>query len=436
MGNKLDSLQLPTYPAEIQQLFLKICEAFKKGSLEQNLSLRRLLSYKPRADEKSVCAKIITKGDAVVHCQNCQVDKSCIICLACFENGNHEGHRYQIFKGASGCCDCGDKEAWSVQGFCARHSGEVKEVEISKEKLDKFVMTWGYLFYWYFALELRQFGDVLLTCLTDITKSMEYNQLLTACLSTRFSPELHPKLKADCYAHTILETIFLQALPAHREPFCQLFISMFPNYNFKKQLVVSYFECYESLLSLKEARKDFSSLSWQLLTSHDLVLYALCRTNKVLRCPVKPIALLGEPNAFSHLETYISDTMCLCKLTNGVNLEYVRRFLSDIKNLESLAVYMNKVEEDWKDTFEDSEITDVFHIELIVIDVVFLIARVAMADRRLLFSTILGLAKHLQAQPALRNSCFLPMHRFLVIFLSAYMEFCPEYAPTSEPDVG
>lgn len=73
------------------------------------MSLKKQLNYKLKTEEKSVCAKIITKADAVVHCLNCQVDKSCIICMECFENGNHEGHKYQLAKGSSGCCDCGDR---------------------------------------------------------------------------------------------------------------------------------------------------------------------------------------------------------------------------------------------------------------------------------------------------------------------------------------
>lgn len=93
-------------------------------------------------------------------------------------------------------------------------------------------------------------------------------------------------------------------------------------------------------MSTKETKKgDFSNLTWQLLTSHDLVVHALNTTNKVLGCPNKPIDEFGDPGAFSNLETYINDTSCLCKLTYGANLTYVRKFLSDVRNLENLAGY-------------------------------------------------------------------------------------------------
>lgn len=37
-------------------------------------------------------------------------------------------------KAGGGCCDCGDPEAWSEEGFCTKHTGKVKEVEIPPEE--------------------------------------------------------------------------------------------------------------------------------------------------------------------------------------------------------------------------------------------------------------------------------------------------------------
>ena len=42
--------------------------------------------------------------------------------LACFENGNHEGHDYNIFRSeAGGACDCGDASVMHKSGFCSHH---------------------------------------------------------------------------------------------------------------------------------------------------------------------------------------------------------------------------------------------------------------------------------------------------------------------------
>lgn len=55
------------------------------------------------------------------------MDNTCIICKECFENGDHSGHRTVLQKGCSGCCDCGDPEAWKKEGFCKDHKGFLTE---------------------------------------------------------------------------------------------------------------------------------------------------------------------------------------------------------------------------------------------------------------------------------------------------------------------
>ena len=41
------------------------------------------------------------------------MDPTCIICAECFENSDHTGHRVIPKYSVSGCCDCGDLDAWS-----------------------------------------------------------------------------------------------------------------------------------------------------------------------------------------------------------------------------------------------------------------------------------------------------------------------------------
>ena len=79
-------------------------------------------------------SKILVRNidNIVIECFDCQVDSTCIICLQCFKNGNHEGHKYIANNAGGGCCDCGDKEAWAEKGFCKNHSGECKDFEIQE----------------------------------------------------------------------------------------------------------------------------------------------------------------------------------------------------------------------------------------------------------------------------------------------------------------
>ena len=76
-----------------------------------------------------VCAKTFKSGDVAWHCADCEMDPTCIICSECFENSDHEGHRTALITGVSGCCDCGDPEAWDMKGACVKHKG----IDSSKE---------------------------------------------------------------------------------------------------------------------------------------------------------------------------------------------------------------------------------------------------------------------------------------------------------------
>lgn len=56
-------------------------------------------------------------------CLDCQADPTCVVCGDCFDESKHKGHRYHYKPYSSGCCDCGDPDAWNPEGFCDRHSG-------------------------------------------------------------------------------------------------------------------------------------------------------------------------------------------------------------------------------------------------------------------------------------------------------------------------
>ena len=75
---------------------------------------------------KSVCGQVFKRGDLVWTCRNCAKDATCVQCDPCFRKSNHQGHEVYFHRagGDSGCCDCGDPEAWSKQGNCTDHSHE------------------------------------------------------------------------------------------------------------------------------------------------------------------------------------------------------------------------------------------------------------------------------------------------------------------------
>ena len=49
-----------------------------------------------------------------------------MFCIACFEAGNHDGHRFKKINAGGGNCDCGNPEAVKESSFCKDHSGKGK----------------------------------------------------------------------------------------------------------------------------------------------------------------------------------------------------------------------------------------------------------------------------------------------------------------------
>ncbi|SPQ17838.1 36685ff8-bd82-4ad4-a029-cac1570eb423 [Thermothielavioides terrestris] len=70
------------------------------------------------------CGHIFKQGEASYACRTCSADDTCCLCSKCFDATDHTGHmvRISISPGNSGCCDCGDPEAWNRPMFCTIHS--------------------------------------------------------------------------------------------------------------------------------------------------------------------------------------------------------------------------------------------------------------------------------------------------------------------------
>lgn len=78
--------------------------------------------FKPRSSNQVLCGYLFQRNDIVFNCKTCQADETCVLCLKCFQNGNHEGHDVFFHRTSpGGVCDCGDSEAWAPEGFCIHH---------------------------------------------------------------------------------------------------------------------------------------------------------------------------------------------------------------------------------------------------------------------------------------------------------------------------
>ncbi|KAI4134239.1 MAG: hypothetical protein LQ347_001691 [Umbilicaria vellea] len=73
------------------------------------------------------CGHIFKSGEATYRCKTCTIDDTCVLCSKCFDASDHSGHmvHISISPGNSGCCDCGDAEAWRIPVNCAIHTADV-----------------------------------------------------------------------------------------------------------------------------------------------------------------------------------------------------------------------------------------------------------------------------------------------------------------------
>jgi len=71
---------------------------------------------------------------------DCEKDPTAIICKSCFEKSDHKGHRVVLNRTVSGCCDCGDPEAWDSKHFCTDHAGYQKSPEEILKKIPQKIM--------------------------------------------------------------------------------------------------------------------------------------------------------------------------------------------------------------------------------------------------------------------------------------------------------
>lgn len=70
------------------------------------------------------CGHIFKTGEASYRCKTCSADETCVLCSRCYDSSDHTGHMVYIAisPGNSGCCDCGDAEAWRLPLLCTIHS--------------------------------------------------------------------------------------------------------------------------------------------------------------------------------------------------------------------------------------------------------------------------------------------------------------------------
>uniref|UniRef100_A0A3Q3VP00 E3 ubiquitin-protein ligase n=1 Tax=Mola mola TaxID=94237 RepID=A0A3Q3VP00_MOLML len=73
-------------------------------------------------DNATLCGLVWTANFVAYRCRTCGISPCMSLCAECFNNGEHTGHDFNMFRSqAGGACDCGDSNVMRESGFCRRH---------------------------------------------------------------------------------------------------------------------------------------------------------------------------------------------------------------------------------------------------------------------------------------------------------------------------
>ncbi|KAG8432417.1 hypothetical protein GDO86_016896 [Hymenochirus boettgeri] len=73
-------------------------------------------------DNATLCGLVWTANFVAYRCRTCGISPCMSLCAECFNQGEHGGHDFNMFRSqAGGACDCGDSNVMRESGFCKRH---------------------------------------------------------------------------------------------------------------------------------------------------------------------------------------------------------------------------------------------------------------------------------------------------------------------------
>uniref|UniRef100_A0A8C9VUT3 E3 ubiquitin-protein ligase n=1 Tax=Scleropages formosus TaxID=113540 RepID=A0A8C9VUT3_SCLFO len=152
-------------------LLLQPLEYFLFGE-DPHVSLEKL---QQSGASSQLCGRVFKEGETTYSCRDCAIDPTCVLCMDCFQNSIHKGHRYKMHTSSGGgFCDCGDLEAWKTGPCCIKHDqGSTSALKLAglQERAQKL-----------FRVLLQYIADMLV---------WEENDILPA--------ELQPSVKEDTY---------------------------------------------------------------------------------------------------------------------------------------------------------------------------------------------------------------------------------------------
>ncbi|XP_063069644.1 E3 ubiquitin-protein ligase ubr3 isoform X2 [Engraulis encrasicolus] len=113
----LDNVLNPEKPAADTEA-LEWCKCLLAGGEGFEEFCKTVRSY----DNATLCGLVWTANFVAYRCRTCGISPCMSLCAECFNNGDHTGHDFNMFRSqAGGACDCGDSNVMRESGFCRRH---------------------------------------------------------------------------------------------------------------------------------------------------------------------------------------------------------------------------------------------------------------------------------------------------------------------------
>ncbi|KAJ8351974.1 hypothetical protein SKAU_G00234500 [Synaphobranchus kaupii] len=123
----LDGVLNPEKPAEDTEA-LDWCKYLLAGGQGFEEFCKTVRSY----DNATFCGLVWTANFVAYRCRTCGISPCMSLCAECFNNGDHTGHDFNMFRSqAGGACDCGDRNVMRESGFCRRHQLKTGENVLS-----------------------------------------------------------------------------------------------------------------------------------------------------------------------------------------------------------------------------------------------------------------------------------------------------------------
>lgn len=108
----LDAVLNPERPAADTEA-LDWCKCLIAGGEGFEEFCKTVRSY----DNATLCGLVWTANFVAYRCRSCGISPCMSLCAECFNNGDHTGHDFNMFRSqAGGACDCGDSNVMRESG--------------------------------------------------------------------------------------------------------------------------------------------------------------------------------------------------------------------------------------------------------------------------------------------------------------------------------